>query len=396
MGKYLDNEGLKFLWFNIRKAIQNHHDDTKQNALIPGDNITLDGNVISATGGGSIDDVLVDGVSAVTNKVANIELKPVKEVIPEQASKSNKLADKDYVIRTISKSAGDFKGIFESLEELQSVKGNINDYAFLKRKDALGNTCFDFYGYEDEEIIDLPDNYEKVEYIRGAGPYRYIDTGIVPGEDIKIEAVFKVCFPEGMDEFIFGSSISDMIFYGVEFSRTMIRVGDCKINGKTLRNIDVDTEYKIGISESGIYINNEYVADFVYEEQPFRSIYLFYTNCIGENDYSTSSLRDISRFKVWKSDELIADYIPCKNPDGIYGFYDLVSESFKSSEGSKEFIGVETNDNWKLVYTIKPNEFTKRQWIAINSGVSDKISSLENDAGYLTLDTLPTYDGGVE
>lgn len=46
----------------------------KQDTLTAGENITIENNVISANGGGLVDDVKVDGESVVTNKVANIDL----------------------------------------------------------------------------------------------------------------------------------------------------------------------------------------------------------------------------------------------------------------------------------------------------------------------------------
>lgn len=51
----------------------------KQNKLVAGENITIDGNVISASGGSGpvdvpVEDVEVDGSSVVTNKVAKINL----------------------------------------------------------------------------------------------------------------------------------------------------------------------------------------------------------------------------------------------------------------------------------------------------------------------------------
>lgn len=45
--------------------------NNKQNTLTPGSNISIINDVISATGGGNVDDVKVDNVSVVSNKIAS-------------------------------------------------------------------------------------------------------------------------------------------------------------------------------------------------------------------------------------------------------------------------------------------------------------------------------------
>lgn len=63
-------------------AISNHHDSTKQNTLVSGTNIKTinnqsilgSGNIEIQGGGGNVDDVKVNNVSVVSNKIANIDL----------------------------------------------------------------------------------------------------------------------------------------------------------------------------------------------------------------------------------------------------------------------------------------------------------------------------------
>lgn len=48
--KYLDNNGLTYFWGKVKNKL-----DDKQDTLTAGDNITINNNVISASGGGSVD-----------------------------------------------------------------------------------------------------------------------------------------------------------------------------------------------------------------------------------------------------------------------------------------------------------------------------------------------------
>lgn len=67
--------------------------------------------------------------------------------VPAQASKTNKLADKDFVNSSISTATATFKGTFNSVAELEQVTADANDYAFVISTDSAGNTVYNRYKY---------------------------------------------------------------------------------------------------------------------------------------------------------------------------------------------------------------------------------------------------------
>ena len=69
--------------------------------------------------------------------------------IPAQATTSNQLADKDFVNSSISTATADFKGTYNSLQELEQVTANANDYAFVIATDVAGNTVYKRYKWVD-------------------------------------------------------------------------------------------------------------------------------------------------------------------------------------------------------------------------------------------------------
>lgn len=95
---------------------------------------------------GKVKDVQVDGVSVVTDKIANITglakettVSDLLELVPNQASDTNQLADKDFVNSTVGTNTAFFRGTFNSLSELQSYSGELtnNDYAFVVIYDSV-------------------------------------------------------------------------------------------------------------------------------------------------------------------------------------------------------------------------------------------------------------------
>ena len=69
--------------------------------------------------------------------------------IPAQATTQNQLADKNFVNSSISTATADFKGTYNSLQDLEQVTANANDYAFVIATDADGNTVYKRYKWVD-------------------------------------------------------------------------------------------------------------------------------------------------------------------------------------------------------------------------------------------------------
>ena len=73
----------------------------------------------------------------------------IQDLIPNQASSSNQLADKDFVNSSIATNMANFIGTFNSVAELEAYSGTLtnNDYAFVATTDSAGNTLYDRYKY---------------------------------------------------------------------------------------------------------------------------------------------------------------------------------------------------------------------------------------------------------
>lgn len=76
----------------------------------------------------------------------------IKDLIPNQASEDNQLADKDFVNSSVSTNTANFLGTFNTLEEIESLTDvTNNDYAFWKTTDTLGSVVFKRYKYSADE-----------------------------------------------------------------------------------------------------------------------------------------------------------------------------------------------------------------------------------------------------
>ena len=81
------------------------------------------------------------------------DISSIDELIPAQASSTNKLADKNFVNSSIATNTANFIGTFNSVAELEAYSGPVtnNDYAFVISEDESGNTSYDRYKYNSSE-----------------------------------------------------------------------------------------------------------------------------------------------------------------------------------------------------------------------------------------------------
>lgn len=97
-----------------------------------------------------IDKPISTAVSAAFDAV-EAEITDINDLIPNEASSSNQLADKAFVNSSISTNTANFIGTFNSVAELEAYSGTLtnNDYAFVVGTDSAGNTVYDRYKYTD-------------------------------------------------------------------------------------------------------------------------------------------------------------------------------------------------------------------------------------------------------
>ena len=65
---------------------------------------------------------------------------------------------------------------------------------------------------------------------------------------------------------------------------------------------------------------------------------LIFGASFGNRVYGRSNGLRVFSVKISENNELVREFIPCKNPEGKAGLYDLVENKFYSSETGTDFI----------------------------------------------------------
>lgn len=243
---------------------------------------------------------------------------------------------------------GNYKPYYLDIEKFNSstirnININGTDYHFANKTECDGNCeCA-----VNEPLIDLkvsgnsiqglPEEYQQVEYIESSGT-QYINTGVIANQDTSAYVDFQYLIKEST--FIFGSRISTTeqaytLSSGNSSTKILSAYGTSSnvilapidFNRHTLRK----NKYVCTFDDTTI---NAGTASMVFTTP--GPLYLFACyQTTGPYLYSTSR---IFEFKLWQSDRLVRDMVPCyRKEDNVAGFYDLVEGTFYTNKGSGSF-----------------------------------------------------------
>jgi len=311
---------------NIKTSLEGDINDLS--TTVSNNYTTLDGKITNLTSTVSDNYTELDGrITANTNNISAINSK-----IPNQASSSNQLADKDFVNSSIATNTANFIGTFNSVAELEAYTGTLtnNDYAFVATTDTAGNTLYDRYKWNGYEWLF---EYELNNSSFTAVQWASINSGATT-ENINQIAI----------------NANNIINLQTNKQDKLTAGANIQINNNIISA--TDTTYTAG---SGISIENNVISNTQ-------------TSAVWGNIQGTlSDQTDLQTELNSKQDSLISGTnIKTINLTSILGSGDISVAT--SAQGALADTALQPNDN---------------------------ISELINDVGYITSEDLPIVNNGV-
>ncbi len=177
----------------------------------------------------------------------------------------------------------------------------------------------------------LPSGYIEVEHIECTGT-QYINTGFIPNQDTRI--VCECMYKGGTGVYGARSSVSSRNFsMRVINSAWQIGYG----NGVTTSPIECDTTewHLFDHNKNALYVDGVLAVEREYAT--FSAPYPVAIGAIraGSMYYGQGCYRI---FRIYDNGVLVRDFVPCQNPDGEAGVYDLVGGAFYANAGTGEFV----------------------------------------------------------
>ena len=163
----------------------------------------------------------------------------------------------------------------------------------------------------------LPSTYRKLEYIQSSGK-QYIDTGVIVKDITEIKVDFQaVTILSGENQYA-SSWVNEQnhIQIGINGNKFMDSGG---VTYSQTSSVTARTQ-AVGVPVGAVNLH----------------LYLFaQSESTGALHYSSGR---IFSCQITTADGLVRNFVPCKNPDGVIGMYDIVNDKFYQNSGSDTFI----------------------------------------------------------
>lgn len=213
-----------------------------------------------------------------------------------------------------------------------------------------------YVGAVSSALRDLPDGYTQVQYIESSGT-QYIDTGFKPNQDTRVV----------MDAQITASSLSThAVIFGCRTTATtgMFALGyaghkspqsfrsDYGSDQKSFEaSVALNKRHMFDKSKSACAIDSNSVTNAASAFQVECNLFLFANNDAGAMN-NAAPMRLYS-CRIYDSDGLVRDFVPCRNSGGTVGLYDMVSATFYAGSGSGAFTAGGTAAAGSVAHKVK-------------------------------------------
>lgn len=211
--------------------------------------------------------------------------------------------------------------------------------------------------------VSLPSGYKQLEYILSDNT-QYINTGVIPNQDSRI--VYDCERSAGLTQERFfgvrtGSTATDAFYFYIYQSKWRYIYNNATIVGDTA----VDGRFLIDANKNIAIINGTMTFTGTYGQFTCAMPALLFAARAAPSDMLRGTHKLFS-CKMYQNGALARNYIPCSNPSGELGLYDLVTRSFYANGGTNPFtagpevtwpsndaIYVKVNGIWRQIDGIK-------------------------------------------
>ena len=235
----------------------------------------------------------------------------------------------------------------------------------------------------------LPSGYKLLEYIQSTGS-QYVDTEYLPNQDTRV--VMDVELLAASSSAFFGgragTNVDTFTFFAL--SGTSLR-GDFGTVQTTLTVSSALTRATVEMSKTGFSFGDYSGSITVSEFQCAYPLYLLAVDTAGTVKYQTSA--KLYACRIYDGDTIVRKFIPCINPDGEVGLYDLVGAKFYGDAAGVGFTAgpeltelewIESDGSQYIDTGFVPNQDTRVvmdfELLSLNNAYADPIFGVRTSA----------------
>ena len=186
----------------------------------------------------------------------------------------------------------------------------------------------------------LPDGYTEVEYIQSSGT-QYIDTGFIPNQDTRIDISAMAFSAEsagnGTGFIPYGSGVS----YTSNAFECYAADGQLEFNYANsyafVCEAVTNSIYNISHNENVITVTGAASATYTFLYAGISPPYTMTLFAIHRASVIVSGAMRLYSCKIYNKGVPVRDFVPCTNPSGEAGLYDLEDGKFYGNNGTGSF-----------------------------------------------------------
>ena len=236
------------------------------------------------------------------------------------------------------------------------------------------NSTYPFYGVAScgkfmVEVGLLPAGYTKLEYIESTGT-QYIDTGFKNNQDTRVVMDVQATSIPSTHAWFFGgrTSTSDAtmgVFYYASSTKKITADYDGNSQRYKFDSLGATDRLNIDYNKNVLTINS-YSKTFTSATfQSTASIALLAANTGGSIAHYVSA--KLYSCQIYNNGIPVRDYVPCINPDGAAGLYDLINKQFYANAGSGTFVISSDDPGSTAQYTSFSSLVTPIEWTQVDN-----------------------------
>lgn len=213
----------------------------------------------------------------------------------------------------------------------------------------------------------LPEEYQEVYYIDSdaAGSYKpYINTGLVPNENMRLVVKGKILMNTEGSRFLFGSraSSSSKRFWGNSwqgyFKYGLGNNGNTSVvRAQELQDFEYDFNYN---NDHLVSVNGNISGVNTINDTYTLPLFLFGCNTNGSIDgqYLSTRIYQFTAYESYNDTTPVMNLIPCyRKRDNAVGMFDLVSKTFFMNAGTGWFLrGLKIHETSDFDYCFFANQ----------------------------------------
>lgn len=184
--------------------------------------------------------------------------------------------------------------------------------------------------------VTLPEGYQRLNYLQSSGT-QYINAGFNPNSNARVKMGFSsTSIPSG--GFIaFGSRytyLDNAFAFAVNDGNILSSYyGDERLD----YSFDATKYCSVDLNKNVCTVNGTVKTHSADTVDPARPLIVF--ACNNANEITFYAYIKLYSFKLYDNGTLIRDFIPCVDPSGEYGLYDVVNNQFYGNAGTGSFTG---------------------------------------------------------